>query len=58
MVKHSLKVLLCEHRKIFKVCMTTFHHYVYNVKMHIKLCSESYSHNLVHNEPRNFQASE
>ena len=27
MAKHTLKILRCEHRKIFKVCLTIFQHY-------------------------------
>ena len=27
MAKHNLKVLRCEHRKIFKVCLAIFQHY-------------------------------
>ena len=27
MAKHSLKILRCEHRKIFKVCLVIFQHY-------------------------------
>ena len=26
MVKHTLKILQCEHRKIFKVCVAIFQH--------------------------------
>ena len=27
MAKHTLKILQCEHRKIFSVCLTIFHYY-------------------------------
>ena len=27
MAKHTLKILRCEHRKIFKVCLAIFQHY-------------------------------
>ena len=27
MAKHTFKVLRCEHRKIFKVCLAIFQHY-------------------------------
>ena len=27
MVKHTLKILRCEHPKIFKVCLAIFQHY-------------------------------
>ena len=29
MVKNSLKILCCEHRVIFKVCLATFQHYAW-----------------------------
>ena len=32
MAKHTLKILRCEHRKIFKVCLTIFQHYAIKVK--------------------------
>ena len=31
MVKHTLKILRCEHRKIFKVCLAIFQHYAITV---------------------------
>ena len=27
MAKHTLKILRCEHRKIFEVCLAIFQHY-------------------------------
>ena len=27
MARHTLKILRCEHRKIFKVCLAIFQHY-------------------------------
>ena len=29
MVKHTFKILLCEHRKIFEVCMVIFQYYTW-----------------------------
>ena len=31
MAKHTLKILRCEHRKIFKVCLAIFQHYAIKV---------------------------
>ena len=30
MTKYTLKILWCEHRKIFKVCLAIFQHYAWN----------------------------
>ena len=35
MAKHTLKILQCEHRKIFKECLAIFQHY--EIKGYIKL---------------------
>ena len=34
MAKHTLKILRCEHRKIFKVCLAIFQHYA--IKGYVK----------------------
>ena len=36
MAKHTLKILRCEHRKIFKVCLAIFQHYEIKVKLIIE----------------------
>ena len=37
MAKHTLKILRCEHCKIFKVCLAIFQHYAWKVKSNL-LC--------------------
>ena len=37
MAKHTLKILRCEHRKIFKVCLAIFQHYAIKFKIILKL---------------------